>query len=551
MPPRDARSFDLKWCRKCWNVQRDPKRHQPITKKKGRRIETNDLRGKPPCKHLGAETGETMKCSSCPGSVKLKLFSCDVYGKCFVGHSNQEVRGCEGCPKYERAGIVPEAGGVRHLLFHLMPVRGNDVWKWNLDQLTKRWPLFNGKKVCVLVKDESCERPEIVGDVLRAMQWDEILEVDNDSRLREVKTFLPLFSSLCHNLGKDETFFYCHAKGVTKPENKSVRRWTEIMYSVSLDHFPRVQEQLQHHPIAVPFKKVGAGWSKKDSSSDWHSSGSFFWCRNRDLFARQNWRRVDPFNCGIESYPSVHFSKEEAAAIFLEGTVPEMDLYSEDYWRNTVDPALASWYSGETKKLLPARPIIQDPFTTQGTCIGQFWERLRAMSSPRVLECGTRGWNGRPPKHCKKHILETNPSAQWTGTDVEAGEDVDVVADLHSISNHFPPKHFDAIFCASVFEHLRRPWIAARDMVAILRPGGLLFLQSHQSFPLHGYPHDYFRFSREAIAELFCEELGWHVIASEYGFPCKIIPSSNDVKTLDWNFEAESYLNVEALIKRL
>ena len=36
-----------------------------------------------------------------------------------------------------------------------------------------------------------------------------------------------------------------------------------------------------------------------------------------------------------------------------------------------------------------------------------------------------------------------------------------------------------------------------------LKVGGLIYIQTHQSFPLHGYPHDYFRFSREALASLF------------------------------------------------
>jgi hypothetical protein len=35
---------------------------------------------------------------------------------------------------------------------------------------------------------------------------------------------------------------------------------------------------------------------------------------------------------------------------------------------------------------------------------------------------------------------------------------------------------------------------------------------------LHAYPHDYFRFSREALVGLFGTTMGFHVVATDYDF---------------------------------
>ncbi len=55
-----------------------------------------------------------------------------------------------------------------------------------------------------------------------------------------------------------------------------------------------------------------------------------------------------------------------------------------------------------------------------------------------------------------------------------------------------------------------------------LKVGGLLYIQTHQSFPLHGYPNDYFRFSQDALASLFGTTMGFEVVATNYDFPVRL-----------------------------
>jgi hypothetical protein len=78
------------------------------------------------------------------------------------------------------------------------------------------------------------------------------------------------------------------------------------------------------------------------------------------------------------------------------------------------------------------------------------------------------------------------------------------------------------ILSCSTFEHLKYPTLAAHEVMKALKVGGLMYVQTVQSFPLHGYPSDYFRFSREALASLFGTQMGVDVVATNYDFPVRL-----------------------------
>jgi SAM-dependent methyltransferase len=79
-----------------------------------------------------------------------------------------------------------------------------------------------------------------------------------------------------------------------------------------------------------------------------------------------------------------------------------------------------------------------------------------------------------------------------------------VTADLHVLPQDWA-RRFDALVAVAVFEHLERPWIAAKEVARVLKPAGWCYISTHQTFPLHGYPSDFFRFSKEALALIFCD----------------------------------------------
>lgn len=182
----------------------------------------------------------------------------------------------------------------------------------------------------------------------------------------------------------------------------------------------------------------------------------------------------------------------------------------------------------------------------------QFFDWLAIKESPRVLEIGTRGWGDDPPKHNKEEILQVCPSATWIGCDMLDGPGVDVIADAQHLRSVFKAESFDAIVSSWTFEHIARPWDAAEQIYQVLKKDGSVFIETHQSFPIHSYPEDYFRFTIPAMKELF-----WKMdcIHAEYLGNCRILPITNDVDNYDickrWNFEAESYLIVVSFFRKV
>jgi len=158
----------------------------------------------------------------------------------------------------------------------------------------------------------------------------------------------------------------------------------------------------------------------------------------------------------------------------------------------------------------------------------------------RVLELGTRPAN--PGQHTIRRHLAAQ--AEWIGCDVQAGDDVDIVADAHSLTTVTGSEQFDAIMACSVFEHLARPWIAAREIAQALRPGGRVYVQTHFAFPIHGHPSDYFRFTREALGLLFTDA-GLTVIDTSYAFQAQIV-SNEDPHTKN----GQAFLNSNVLAEK-
>jgi predicted SAM-dependent methyltransferase len=96
--------------------------------------------------------------------------------------------------------------------------------------------------------------------------------------------------------------------------------------------------------------------------------------------------------------------------------------------------------------------------------------------------------------------------ADFTGCDVQAGKNVDVVVDIASaedVRRAFGARRFRTLFCLSVLEHIPDAFNAARNMASLLEPGGALFLSVPFIFRHHGYPGDYWRFTPEAVRFLY------------------------------------------------
>ena len=62
---------------------------------------------------------------------------------------------------------------------------------------------------------------------------------------------------------------------------------------------------------------------------------------------------------------------------------------------------------------------------------------------------------------------------------------------------------FDLILCNQVFEHVSRPEQAARSLLSLLAPGGLVLWTAPFAESYHRAPEDYFRFTCAGAREIF------------------------------------------------
>jgi hypothetical protein len=180
----------------------------------------------------------------------------------------------------------------------------------------------------------------------------------------------------------------------------------------------------------------------------------------------------------------------------------------------------------------------------------QFLDLVSSLRPARVLEVGTLQWVPGISTHHMEWFPYVERSA-YTMADIALGADVDRVVDVHELPGDWTG-HFDAFVAAAVWEHLQRPWIAAREVAKILSAGGICYIETHQTFPLHAYPDDYFRFSREALALIF-DDVGLNVVATGYKYRAKILgpPEILSPDHIDeWNEALPSWLNVVLIARK-
>ena len=146
---------------------------------------------------------------------------------------------------------------------------------------------------------------------------------------------------------------------------------------------------------------------------------------------------------------------------------------------------------------------------------GQIHPWAAQFNSPntKVLEIGSRCVSSQA--HWKRFF----PDVQYTGIDIIEGENVDIVADAHKLSEYFESESFDLVLSFAVFEHLAMPWIVAEEISKVLKVGGYAAVETHFSFSEHELPWHFFQFNSTALECLFNKVLGFDVIDSGLDSP--------------------------------
>jgi len=151
-----------------------------------------------------------------------------------------------------------------------------------------------------------------------------------------------------------------------------------------------------------------------------------------------------------------------------------------------------------------------------GTTVGREVERLldkvaesAGRRIPRILQIGSRGSvSDRNELNWRSLIAKRfDARARFVGIDLLAGLNVDRQLDIcgppQSIAAALGREAFDLVVCCHVLEHTPAPLRAARNIEALLRPGGLAYVATPWSQAFHAAPDDYWRFSMRGLGLLF------------------------------------------------
>jgi SAM-dependent methyltransferase len=126
---------------------------------------------------------------------------------------------------------------------------------------------------------------------------------------------------------------------------------------------------------------------------------------------------------------------------------------------------------------------------------GRLFFALYATETIRtVVELGSQDVNGSLRDHCPQGV-------HYIGLDVMAAKGVDLVIDPDA-PLPLASDTADAVVTSSAFEHDVCFWNTFLELLRILRPGGLLYLNAPSNGEFHRYPLDCWRFYPDAGAAL-------------------------------------------------
>jgi hypothetical protein len=191
----------------------------------------------------------------------------------------------------------------------------------------------------------------------------------------------------------------------------------------------------------------------------------------------------------------------------------------------------------EPANLVLDRHSFHRPHATFAKLLGELSEGL-------VVEVGARARSGRTYTDLVPEQLD------YLGVDIAEGPNVDLVGDAHELSSLVAPGTADGIFSIATFEHLAMPWRCVIEMNRVLKPGGVCFVLSHQTFPLHETPWDFFRFSDSAWRALFNEATGFEVLDVAMGEAAAV--ASLALGPVSWDMDrAPAYLGSSVTCRKI
>lgn len=121
------------------------------------------------------------------------------------------------------------------------------------------------------------------------------------------------------------------------------------------------------------------------------------------------------------------------------------------------------------------------------------------FKNARVIEVGSLDVNG----SVRDYIMEFLPR-EYIGIDFIDGKGVDKVMDAENLESEFGKSSFDVVVSTEMLEHAENWRECINNMKAICKTWLVITTRS-PGFPLHNYPGDHWRYTKEDIEKIFAD----------------------------------------------
>lgn len=152
--------------------------------------------------------------------------------------------------------------------------------------------------------------------------------------------------------------------------------------------------------------------------------------------------------------------------------------------RFQLTPTLLDFFTPEQRATIPAADATP---ASRGGIDEVMFSIIQQCADGLILDCGSGLKDRVYPNVINLEIMD------YPCTDVRAFNE----------SLPFTDGNFDAVFTLAVLEHVRDPFAAGREIMRVLKPGGILYSMVPLMVPFHGYPNHFYNMTIEGHKNLY------------------------------------------------
>ncbi|WP_336810480.1 class I SAM-dependent methyltransferase [Bosea sp. MMO-172] len=160
--------------------------------------------------------------------------------------------------------------------------------------------------------------------------------------------------------------------------------------------------------------------------------------------------------------------------------------------RDLLDPAALAEFGRDLERNRPIEQIVGAAALQRGEWLAKVAGTIPAGA--KVLDAGAGECQYKPlfahTKYMAQDFVQYDGTAEGPQREEWRYGHIDYVCDITSIP--VQEGEFDAVVCTEVLEHVPDPVGALRELVRVLKPGGLLVVSAPLGCGLHQEPHHYY-----------------------------------------------------------